>query len=64
MHRDIKPSNIIFKNNSDFGTLILIDFGFAQNVEENKYIYEVCGTLKYMAPEIMMYNSNFCALYD
>lgn len=54
IHRDIKPENILVYN----GIVKLCDFGFSQKVDPNKFItYKfkgVCGTPRYIAPEIMI----------
>lgn len=52
MHRDIKEDNVVF--GEDFN-MKLIDLSFAGHSEK-----EVCGTLKYMAPEIVIMESG-CA---
>ena len=49
-HRDIKLENIIILNNN---TIKLIDFGFAIKCNRNDYQQFFCGTLYYMAPEIV-----------
>ncbi len=35
------------------GELKIADFGWAIKVENNKYPYEICGTLDYISPEIV-----------
>ena len=55
VHGDIKPDNIlIFFNNvkiSDFGLLELFE-SIDENIINQYYANNVCGTLEYMAPEV------------
>ena len=52
MHRDIKPTNI---NCTEKNSVKFIDLGTLQIFPENsdKVKLEYCGTLKYMAPELL-----------
>lgn len=47
MHRDLKPKNILVGSD---GHLLLIDFGLSKQVERTS---TRCGTLNYMAPEVV-----------
>jgi serine/threonine protein kinase len=48
MHRDIKPENLL---NCD-GVIKLCDFGYSiKDLKENRKT--LCGTLDYLAPEIV-----------
>lgn len=51
MHRDIKPDNLMFKNIGDLDSLKIIDFGLATFYETK--VKKFCGTVKFMAPEIV-----------
>jgi len=51
VHRDIKPSNILVSDNNE---LVLADFGLACQTNRKKQT-EFCGTLEYMAPEIILH---------
>lgn len=54
MHRDIKPENIILRKKGDLRNLVLSDFGLADLVNPKaEYLFEKCGTLGYVAPEII-----------
>ena len=53
MHRDIKPENIIYRKEEE--KWVLGDFGLAAKSNE-EYIYNKCGTMGYIAPEIMEMN--------
>lgn len=52
MHRDIKPENIIFKDQSTFECSIA-DFGLAEFVDSEEYLFNRCGTPGYVAPEVI-----------
>ena len=48
IHRDIKTSNILISSYSELSKVKIIDFGLAvENIKENLYDYERCGTLIY-----------------
>lgn len=52
VHRDIKPENLLVVDHEDGSkSLKLGDFGLA--VESQDYLYTVCGTPTYVAPEIL-----------
>ena len=50
MHRDLKPDNILLREKDK--KWVLIDFGLAAFTSQN-YLYTKCGTLGYIAPEVM-----------
>lgn len=52
VHRDIKPENIVFEKCGG-RKVKLIDLGFAARVPENGMLTHKCGTLHYVAPEIL-----------
>ena len=33
MHRDLKPKNILFKQQNDFSSVVITDFGIATKVD-------------------------------
>ena len=49
-HRDIKLENILL---DIAGNVKLCDFGLAIQLKEGQILEEVCGTLEYMAPEVL-----------
>ncbi|KAM5563695.1 serine/threonine-protein kinase [Rosa sericea] len=55
MHRDLKPENILLDAD---GHAILTDFGLAKNFDENTRSNSLCGTVEYMAPEIVQGNGH------
>ena len=59
VHRDIKLDNMLI-NPNDL-QLKVIDFGFGKVFQKNLFPSKmelVCGTLEYMAPEILFKNGN------
>lgn len=58
-HRDLKLSNILV---GDQGTVKLIDYGFAEN--SGQKLKEYCGTLSYMAPELITRNPYYGKYVD
>jgi len=50
IHRDLKPENILLHSD---GHMSLTDFGLAKAIEEGQSARTFCGTLEYMAPEML-----------
>ena len=48
VHRDLKPENILLDKE---GHIVIIDFGFSKKIIESSST--LCGTQKYLAPEII-----------
>lgn len=53
VHRDIKPENILCVDNSDIPEIKLADFGLSKLVSPNDTLTLACGTLSYVAPEVL-----------
>lgn len=51
VHRDLKPENFVFKDNSPDSDMVLIDFGCAKIVDDDKEYKDLVGTPYYLAPE-------------
>ncbi|KAL3834733.1 hypothetical protein ACJIZ3_009469 [Penstemon smallii] len=51
MHRDLKPENILLDAE---GHAMLTDFGLAKEFDEKTRSNSMCGTMEYMAPEIIL----------
>uniref|UniRef100_UPI0037E853E3 ribosomal protein S6 kinase-related protein-like n=1 Tax=Semicossyphus pulcher TaxID=241346 RepID=UPI0037E853E3 len=50
MHRDVKMENILL---SDQGHLRLSDFGLSRRLKRGGRAFTICGTIQYMAPEVL-----------
>ena len=70
IYRDLKPENILLDK---YGHIKLTDFGLCKILNENEKAYTLCGTLQYIAPEILLNNgyqkevdwwSLGCVIYD
>lgn len=54
MHRDLKPENLILKRKNDITSIVIVDFGLSDLYnKENEYLFNRCGTIGYVAPEIL-----------
>ncbi|XP_061595189.1 ribosomal protein S6 kinase-related protein [Cololabis saira] len=50
IHRDVKMENILL---TDHGHLRLADFGLSRRLERGGRAFTICGTIQYMAPEVL-----------
>lgn len=51
VHRDLKPENILMDAD---GHVMLTDFGLSKEIDELGRSNSLCGTVEYMAPEILL----------
>ena len=63
IHRDLKPENIMFRKENDINSLVLCDFGLAGEIMRNSFVESKCGTLIFMAPEVI-FNRKYDFLVD
>lgn len=55
VHRDIKLENLLFTSKDESERIIkLTDFGLSRQLTPWSTASEICGTLTYMAPEVLM----------
>uniref|UniRef100_A0A3Q3JBT5 Protein kinase domain-containing protein n=2 Tax=Monopterus albus TaxID=43700 RepID=A0A3Q3JBT5_MONAL len=50
IHRDVKMENILLTDN---GHIRLADFGLSHRLERGERAFTICGTIQYMAPEVL-----------
>ncbi|CAD8100157.1 unnamed protein product [Paramecium sonneborni] len=54
IHRDIKPENLILRTKDSLTDLVIADFGLSDIYnEQGIYLFQRCGTLGYVAPEVL-----------
>lgn len=49
-----KPGNILLSNPSSYCHVKLADFGLSKKITENTYLKTFCGSLAYIAPEVLL----------
>ncbi|BFZ56453.1 Protein kinase protein rad53 [Savitreella phatthalungensis] len=62
-HRDIKPENILLTS-SEPPVCKLTDFGLAKMVEPGSFLKTFCGTLTYVAPEVISMHGRVQGAYS
>ena len=56
VHRDLKPENILLANVENLNSVKIIDFGLSVKfIDQNKNLYQNCGTPLFIAPELKKY---------
>jgi calcium/calmodulin-dependent protein kinase I len=56
VHRDLKPENLLFRTPAEDADVMIADFGLSRLMEEKEKFHlltQICGTPRYMAPEIL-----------
>ena len=53
VHRDLKLENVMMTDTTEQSVPKLVDFGLAKIIEPEAQTNSYCGTLEYMAPEIL-----------
>ena len=54
VHRDLKHLNIFLSDQSETPKIKIGDFGLACKLGEDECIMKVCGTIGYIAPEVIL----------
>merc|ERR1719450_1863596 len=52
-HRDLKPESWLMSDNAPDARVKLINFGLAEPCKEDTDLTQPCGTLHYLAPEVL-----------
>jgi len=52
-HRDLKPQNLLLESNDDNTSVKVCDFGYAKRVHMPNSLTTLCGSLHYVAPELL-----------
>jgi calcium/calmodulin-dependent protein kinase I len=64
VHRDLKPENILFRTFQDDTDLVIADFGDSCIIDErSRPLTSLCGTLGYMAPEMITRSGHGKSVY-
>ncbi|KAK2198460.1 bifunctional EF-hand domain/Pleckstrin homology domain/Protein kinase domain/Protein kinase-like domain superfamily/EF-Hand 1 [Babesia duncani] len=53
IHRDIKPENLLLTDKTERANIKLTDFGLSTLCGPNELLTQPCGTLAYVAPEVL-----------
>ncbi|CDJ41609.1 ULK kinase, putative [Eimeria tenella] len=53
VHRDIKAENFMFRTELELSSLLMIDFGLATKITKGETLDVVCGSPRYIAPEVL-----------
>ena len=65
VHRDLKPENLLLADATPESRVKITDFGLSHLIDgETKTMTDVCGTLAYIAPEILTVNDGDTTHYD
>jgi len=64
VHRDIKPENVLLSDNTDNAEIKIVDLGLSRFFEERKLMRTICGTHKYLAPELVQCDRGQLQGYD
>jgi len=55
VHRDLKPENVLLElSQGRIRNIKIIDFGLSKNILPGQSLIEQCGTLAYVAPEVLL----------
>mmetsp|Transcript_47240 Transcript_47240/g.122079 ORF Transcript_47240/g.122079 Transcript_47240/m.122079 type:complete len:721 (-) Transcript_47240:584-2746(-) len=63
-HRDVKLDNLLRKTTEPDSDVVLCDYGFASELPPGKRFTAYCGSLLYMAPEVLAMKNGHRAIAD
>lgn len=64
VHRDLKPENVLLSDNGPEAVVKIVDLGLSRFFDDHKMMHTVCGTHKYLAPELVMTDRGQLHGYD
>merc|ERR1719310_559797 len=64
VHRDIKPENVLLSDNTEHADIKIVDLGLSRFFEDRKLMRTICGTHKYLAPELVQCDRGQLQGYD
>jgi len=64
VHRDLKPENVLLSDMSEAAEIKIVDLGLSRFFEERKLMRTICGTHKYLAPELVQCDRGQLQGYD
>ena len=64
VHRDIKPENVLLSDRSEAAAVKLCDMGLARHFQTRQLLRTICGTHKYLAPELIKCDRGQAQGYD
>jgi len=53
VHRDLKPENLLLSDPDDDTSILVTDFGLSDFIREEEKLEMQCGSLNYVAPEVL-----------
>ena len=53
-HRDLKPENVLLSNDDSIPLIKISDMGLSKLVDHTTFLQTFCGTLQYLAPEVLI----------
>lgn len=66
VHRDLKLENWLYEDKKENSRIKLIDFGFAKVFDEETKMHQSCGSVAYVAPEVLRrsYKGGKCDMWS
>eukprot|EP00483_Globobulimina_turgida_P009947 UN09966 len=57
VHRDLKPENLLLVRDKEPTNIVITDFGLSKFAAPHEAMKAACGTLSYVAPEVLRMES-------